>query len=100
MAAPSAAKRVRPTALEVTVTTLAVPGLSAASGIFVLADGTRLFSSSERTILQLAPSGRQATIAGHEDEVGGLKDGEGISDRFKGISGLTVDRTGSVLLIL
>jgi hypothetical protein len=100
MSAPSAAKRARPTALEATVTTLAVPGLSEASGIFVLADDTRLFSSSPSTILQLAPSGRLSTIDGNKDEVGGLKDGEGISARFKGISGLTVDRTGSVLLIL
>jgi hypothetical protein len=80
------------------VTTLAVPGLSKASGIFVLADGTRLFSSSERTILQLAPSGRLATIAGNKGEVGGLKDGEDISARFKHPTGLTVDRAGSVVV--
>jgi hypothetical protein len=65
----------------------------------VLADGTRLFSSSPSTILQLAPSGRLATIAGNKDEVGGLKDGEGISARFEGISGLTVDRAGSVVVV-
>ncbi len=66
MSAPSAAKRARPAALEATVITLAVPGLSEANGIFMLAEGTCLFSSLMKTILQLAPSGRLATIAGNK----------------------------------
>jgi hypothetical protein len=99
MSAPSAAKRARPTALEATVTTLAVPGLGVPRGIFVLADGTRLFSSLMKTILLLLPSsGRLATIAGNKDEVKEVKDGEGISARFKYTAGLTVDRAGNVVV--
>ena len=99
MAACSAAKRARPAALESKVTTLAVPGLGKTNGIFVLADGTRLFSTSKRTILQLAPSGRLATIAGNKDEIEELKDGEGISARFNYPLGLTVDRAGNVVVV-
>jgi sugar lactone lactonase YvrE len=99
MSAPSAAKRARPAALEAKVTTLAVPGLGKTNGIFVLADGTRLFSTSKSTILQLAPSGRLATIAGNKDEVEELKDGEGISARFNYPLGLTVDRAGNVVVV-
>jgi hypothetical protein len=75
MAACSAAKRVRPAALEATVTTVTIPGLGTPNGIFVLADGTRLFSSGN-TILQLAPSGRLTTIAGNKQ--GALKGGRAL----------------------
>jgi hypothetical protein len=57
MAARSAAKRARHAALEATVTTVSIPGLGSPNGIFVLADGTRLFSSGN-TILHLSPSDR------------------------------------------
>ena len=99
MSAPSVFKRARPAALEATVTTLAVPGLSQAHGILLLADGTRLFSSSKNTFLHLAPSGRLATIAGNKDEVGELKDGKGISARFNYPVGSTVDRAGNVVVV-
>jgi DNA-binding beta-propeller fold protein YncE len=66
--------------------------------MFVLGDGTRLFSSGH-TILLLTPSGRLATIAGNplEEEVA-LKDGQGIFARFNGPEGLTVDRAGNVVV--
>ena len=99
MAAPPASKRARPAALNAAVTTLAVPGLGLPRGIFVLADGIRLVSSSsKKTIFQLPPSGRLATLAGNKDEGGELKDGEGISARFKSPYGLTVDRAGNVVV--
>jgi DNA-binding beta-propeller fold protein YncE len=64
--------------------------------MFVLGDGTRLFSSGH-TILQLPPSGRLATIAGNIGR-GKHKDGQGIFARFNGIDGLTVDRAGNVVV--
>ena len=88
MAACSAAKRPRPSALEATVTTVTIPGLGKPNGMFVLGDGTRLFSSAD-TILQLTPSGRLSTIAGNpQEEEGALKDGQGISARFYGTHNL------------
>ena len=45
MAACSDAKRARPAALEATVTTVTIPGLGKPNGMFVVGDGTRLFSS-------------------------------------------------------
>ncbi len=98
MSAPSASKRARPAALQAIVATLAVPGLGKTNGIFVLADGTRLVSSTKKTIFVLLPSSGLATLAGNKDEVGELKDGEGISARFKLPSGLTVDRAGNVVV--
>ena len=98
MVVSSAAKRVRPASLEATVTKLAVPGHSLTNGIFVLADGTRLVSSSKKTIFVVLPSSGLATLAGNKDEVGELKDGEGISARFKDVAGLTVDRAGNVVV--
>jgi streptogramin lyase len=81
------------------VTTLAVPGLGQPRGIFVLADGNRLVSScSKKTIFQLPPSGRLATLAGNHSELGELKDGESIAARFKTPYGLTVDRAGNVVV--
>jgi sugar lactone lactonase YvrE len=99
MAECTAAKRPRPSALEATVTTVTIPGLGGIDGIFVLGDGTRLFSSSSNMILQLPPSGRLATIAGDpQEEEGALKDGKGISARFNGPCRLTVDRAGNVVV--
>jgi DNA-binding beta-propeller fold protein YncE len=94
MAACSAAKR--PAALEATVTTVTIPGLGLPSGIFVLGDGTRVFSSGQ-TIIQLAPSGRLSTIAGNRGS-GKHRDGEGISARFNDPFDLTVDRAGNVVV--
>jgi hypothetical protein len=66
--------------------------------MFVLGDGTRLFSSGN-TILQLPPSGRLATIAGDpQDEEGAFKDGQGIFARFNAPNRLTVDRAGNVVV--
>jgi hypothetical protein len=44
MAAGSTGKRARPAALKGTVTTVTIPGLGLSNGMFVLGDGTRLFS--------------------------------------------------------
>ena len=98
MSAPSASKRARPAALDVTVTTLAVPGLGRPEGMFVLADGTRLVSSLNKTILHLPPSGRLSTIAGNRGKGGELRDGADTLARFKHPIGLTVDRAGNVVV--
>jgi hypothetical protein len=66
--------------------------------MFVLADGTRLFSSLKRTILQLPPSGRLSTLAGNRGERGELKDGADTLARFQHPIGLTVDRAGNVVV--
>ena len=97
MAADSSAKRARPAALEATVTTVTIPGLGVPRGMFVLGDGTRLFSSGE-TILQFTPSVRFSTVDGEpQDDEGALKDGQGIFARFNCPDGLTVDRAGNVV---
>jgi hypothetical protein len=99
MVACSAAKRPRPAALETTVTTVTIPGFGCPNGMFVLGDGTRLFSSSNDTILQLTPSGRLSTIAGDpQDEEGAFKDGQGIFVCFICPAGMTVDRAGNVVV--
>ena len=89
----SAAKRERPATLDATVTTLAVPGLGVPHSIFVLTDDTRLVSSDKKTIFVVIPSSGLVTLVGNKDEVGELKDGEGISAHFKNVGDLTVDRT-------
>ena len=129
MAACSGTKRARTTALEATVATLSIPGLggkkaespyepagrrdenkTAANGIFVLANGTRLFSASwPGTIkMQGEPSGWLAcpvAVIGNDDEgfldYGGddLKDGEGINSRFSLPRGLTIDRSGNMVVV-
>jgi len=125
MAACSGTKRARTTALEATVATLSIPGLggkkaespyepagrrdenkTAANGIFVLANGTRLFSASwPGTIMQGEPSGWLAVIAGNDDEEfmewGGEdgEDGEGITSRFSLPRGLTIDRAGNMVVV-
>ena len=63
--------------------------------MFVLGDGTRLFSSGN-TIIQLAPSVRLSTIAGNEQ--GALKHGQGIFARFNRPDGMTVNRAGNVVV--
>jgi hypothetical protein len=77
------------------VTTLTIPGLGSPEGMFLLADGTRLFSSGH-TIVQFSPSDSLATIVGYPQE-GTLKDGQGIFARFNCPDGLTVDRAGNVV---
>ena len=98
MAAGSAAKRVRQAALEATVTTVTIPGLGAPNGMFVLGDGTRLFSP---TIILLAPPGRltNMTYRGPQEEDGPLKDVQGIFARFNHSEDLTVDRAGNVVVV-
>ncbi len=98
MSAPSAAKSERPATLQATETTLAVPGFGKTNDIFVLTDGTRLFSSWMKTILLLLPSGWLVTLVGNIGEIGELKDGERISVRFKYPVDLTVDRDGNVVV--
>jgi hypothetical protein len=66
--------------------------------MFVLADGTRLFSSLKRTILQLPPSGRLSTLAGNRGERGELKDGADTLARFQHPIVLAVDRAGNVVV--
>jgi hypothetical protein len=98
MSAPSASKRARPAAFDAVVTTLKFPRLGTPEGMFVLTDGMRLVSSSEKTILHLPPSGRLSTLAGYPHNEAKRKDGEGIKARFKGPKGLTVDRAGNVVV--
>ena len=125
MAACSATKRARTPALEARVATLSIPGLgknagspyeragsrdenkTAANGIFVLANGTRLFSSAWPGKIQvhLKPSGWLVTMTGNdcEDfmEWGGEdgQDGEGITSRFNLPRGLTIDRAGNMVVV-
>ena len=68
MTVVSVPNRVRPAALEATVTTVTIPGLGWTNGMFVLGDGTRLFSSRD-TILQLTPSDSLTTIGGNEGKL-------------------------------
>ena len=93
-----ASKRVRPAALDATVTTLSVPGFGMPYGIFVLPDGIRLVCSKKNTIFQLPPSGRLTTLTGNQRELGELKDGESIFAHFKTPFDLTVDKTGDVVV--
>jgi len=112
-----ASKRARAPGLEATVTTVTIPGIGPDDGIFVLADGTRLVTAGHHILLQIAPSGRLATIAGYaekdkdaeeieEDEEdenenmkGGFLDARGTCARFKDPCGMTVDRAGSVVVL-
>ena len=67
--------------------------------MFVLGDGTRLFSS-RHTILQLTSSDRLSTIVGDpQEEVVTLKDGQGIFARFNTPDCLKVDRSGNVMTV-
>ena len=50
--------------LEAVGTTVTIPGMGLLNGVFVLADGTRLVTTDEHTLLQIPPSGRLATVAG------------------------------------
>ena len=83
MTTPPVSKRAHPTALDVVVTTLSVPGLGHPRGIFVLTDGNRLVASSWKC--RSFSSSWKNTIflqIAH----------------FKSTYGLTVDRTGNVVV--
>jgi len=112
-----ASKRARARSLEATVTTINIPGLENPNGIFVLADGTLLVTTRQHTLLQIALSGRLATIAGYaekEEDAEADEDEEEAQDgnmkggylhamsaraRFNTPSGLTVDWAGSVVVV-
>ena len=60
MTALPAAERARPPALDAAVSTLEVPGLDEPYGMFVMADGNCLVTTSKHTLQLLTPhSGRQ-----------------------------------------
>ena len=99
MAAQQATKRARGAALEATVTTESIPGLGEVNGMFVRADGTRLFSTNMDTLLQLPPSGMLSTIAGNSEEEAGYEDGAGIAARLSQPEGMTVDLGGNIVLV-
>jgi len=61
-------KRARTRGLEAVVITVTIPGMGAPNHMFVLADGTRLLVTAQHTLLQIAPSGRLATIAGYAEK--------------------------------
>jgi hypothetical protein len=92
-----ASKRARGAALEAVVTTESITGLGDVYGMFVLADGTRLFTTSKHTLdLQLPSTGMPATIAGRKED--GFEDGKGADARFASPDGFTVDRAGDIVL--
>ena len=61
------------------------------NGIFVLADGTRLVTTAEHTLLLIAPSGRLATIAGEDAE----EDEDEEEDENENMTGGFLDARGS-----
>ena len=74
------AERARPPVIEAAVSTVAAPSLGIPSGLFVLADGTRLASAGE-SICVLAPLGLLSVLAGNNNR-SGMKDGRGADARF------------------
>jgi len=64
MTAQPAAKRARAPALDAAVSTLEVPGLGTSPGMFVMADGNCLVTTSKHTLQLLTPAGQLALIAG------------------------------------
>jgi hypothetical protein len=97
MTAPPAAKRARAPALDAAVSTLEVPGLGELTGMFVMADGNCLVSTSKHTLQLLTPAGLLTNIAGDEDE-DAFEDGKGANARFKGPCGMTVDAAGHIVV--
>ena len=79
------------------MTTETIPGLGAVHGMFVRADGTRLFTTDANTLLQLPPAGMFATVAGLRN-IEALEDGEGTDARFFCPGGMTLDRAGDIVL--
>ena len=97
MSGAPAAKRARAPALDAAVSTLAMPGLGAPNGMFVLEDGTRLVSTKEHTLQLLAPSGHFAALAGRRGK-SGKQDGPGANARFNLPTGITVDPAGQTVV--
>ena len=93
--APRDAKRARPAALEARVSTTELPGLGQVYSVLAVKGGELLLGT--RTALYLQVHGRVALLAGHSSEAG-FKDGKGDAARFNVISGLTLERDGSVLV--
>ena len=80
------------------VSTVVIPGMGEAKNIFVLADGSRLIATASNAILLLLPTGRLATVAGCAGEDGALADGTGMKARFDSPAGITVDKTGNIVV--
>jgi hypothetical protein len=78
------------------VSTVAVPSLGIPSGLFVLADGTRL-ACAGHSIRVLAPSGLLSFLKGSKD-AGGNQDGPGADARFYGPIGIMVDPAGIMVV--
>jgi len=99
---PSLAMASRPAAMPapdgVFVSTVVIPGMGEAKNIFVLADGSRLIATASNAILLLLPTGRLATVAGCAGEDGALADGTGMKARFDSPAGITVDKTGNIVV--
>jgi hypothetical protein len=96
--APRDAKRACPAALEARVSTTELPGLGRPGRVYsVLAGKGEERFLGTLSALYLQVHGRLALIAGHSSEPG-FKDGEGDEARFNGISGLALERGGSVLV--
>ena len=96
--APRDAKRACPAALEARVSTTELPGLGRPGRVYsVLAGKGEERFLGTLSALYLQVHGRLALVAGHSSEPG-FKDGEGDEARFNGISGLALERGGSVLV--
>ena len=91
MTAP-AAKRPRAPALEAAVSTLAVPGLGEPLGLMVLADGNRLVSTAEHTILALLTSGQLVHVSTNRAADGVM----GVADSATAFGMEDVPRDGSL----
>jgi hypothetical protein len=99
MTAPPAAKRARASALDAAVSTLEVLGLGQPFGLFVMADGTRLFSTDQHTLQLLTPAGWLTNIAGSNDDDQTFVDGQGPAARFNGPASMTVDAAGHIVVV-
>jgi hypothetical protein len=99
MTAPPAAKRARASALDAAVSTLEVPGLGQPQDMFVMADGTRLFSTDQHTLQLLTPAGWLTNIAGSNDDDQTFVDGQRPAARFNGPASMTVDAAGHIVVV-
>jgi sugar lactone lactonase YvrE len=99
MTAPPAAKRARASALDAAVSTLEVPGLGQPQDMFVMADGTRLFSTDQHTLQLLTPAGWLTNIAGSNDDDQKFVDGQRPAARFNGPASMTVDAAGHIVVV-
>ena len=99
MTAPQAAKRARPPALDAAVSTLEVPGLGEPYGMFVMADGNCLVTTSKHTLQLLTPAGWLTNIAGSNDDDQKFVDGQRPAARFNGPASMTVDAAGHIVVV-